>query len=93
MTAPGQKPMTAEEFLVWDEARPKKHWELFDGVPRLQRPQNLGHSRTAWNIASLLNGARTPSGAKPFAGIRGLAVKAGPHTVFEPDVSVFLPHG
>ena len=26
--------MTAEEFAVWAEARPEKHWELFDGSNR-----------------------------------------------------------
>jgi hypothetical protein len=35
MTALAQKLMTAEEFAVWAEKRPEKHWELFDGVPQM----------------------------------------------------------
>ncbi len=92
MTALAHKPMTAEEFAVWAEARPEKHWELFDGVPQIQPPQNLGHGRTAQNIASLLYGAPVPEGRKLFAAMRGLLVKAGPHTAFEPDVVAFSGH-
>ncbi len=91
-TVLAQKLMTAEEFAVWAEARPEKHWELFEGVPKLQPPQNLGHGRTVQNIALLLYGAPQPAGRKLFAATRGLLVKAGPHTAFEPDVVAFSGH-
>ena len=43
--------MTAEEFAVWAEARPEKHWELFDGEPILQQSQNWGHARHILSLA------------------------------------------
>jgi Uma2 family endonuclease len=92
MPALAQKLMTAEEFAVWAEACPEKHWELFEGVPQIQPPQNFGHGRTVQNIASLLYGAPLPEGRKLFAATRGLLVKAGPHTAFEPDVVAFSGH-
>jgi hypothetical protein len=44
MAALAQKLMTAEEFAVWAEKRPEKHWELFDGVPRMRLSQSWGHA-------------------------------------------------
>ena len=81
--------MTAEEFAVWAEARPEKHWELFDGEPVLQQSQNWGHARHIRNLARLFEDEIAASGLDLFAGTQGLVVKAGPHTAFEPDVVVF----
>ena len=82
--------MTAEEFAVWAEARPEKHWELFDGEPILQQSQNWGHARHI--RSSLRDYSRTAIAAGRlglFVGTQGLVVKVGPHTAFEPDVVVF----
>ena len=48
--------MTAEEFAVWAEARPEKHWELFDGEPILQQSQNWGHARHILSLRGVLPG-------------------------------------
>ena len=81
--------MTAEEFAVWAEARPEKHWELFDGEPVLQQSQNWGHARHIRNLARLFEDTIAASRLGLFVGAQGLVVKAGPHTAFEPDVVVF----
>jgi Uma2 family endonuclease len=89
MTALAQKLMTAEEFVVWAEKRPEKHWELFDGVPQLQQSQNWGHARHVLTLFRLLDDAIKVSGLKLFIGTQGIVVKAGPNAAFEPDVVVF----
>jgi Uma2 family endonuclease len=89
MTAVVEKLMTAEEFAIWSEARPEKHWELFDGVPQLQQSQNWGHARHLRIIERLLEDAIAASGLGLYVGGQGLVVKAGPHIVFEPDIVVF----
>lgn len=88
-TALAQKSMTAEEFAVWAEARPEKHWELFDGVPTLQPPQNLGHARQVMQLCTLLDAAIASAQPPLLFGARGLLVKAGPGAAFEPDIVVF----
>ena len=81
--------MTAEEFAVWAEARPEKHWELFDGEPVLQQSQNWGHARHILSLAVSFREAIAAQKLDLFVGTQGLVVKAGPHTAFEPDVVVF----
>jgi len=54
MPALAQKSMTAEEFVAWAEARPEKHWELFEGEPQIQQSQNWGHARHVQNVSRLL---------------------------------------
>lgn len=81
--------MTAEEFAVWAEKRPEKHWELFDGVPQMQQAQSWGHARHVYRIARVVEDAIQASGLALSFGIEGIVVKAGPNTAFEPDVVVF----
>ncbi len=81
--------MTAEEFAVWAEACPEKHWELFDGEPVLQQSQNWGHARHIRTLARLFEDDISASRLDLFVGTQGLVVKVGPHTAFEPDVVVF----
>ncbi|MGB7914423.1 MAG: Uma2 family endonuclease [Rhodomicrobium sp.] len=81
--------MTAEEFAVWAEARPEKHWELFDGEPILQQSQNWGHARHIRKLARLFEDGIAAGRLGLFVGTQGLVVKVGPHTAFEPDVVVF----
>jgi Uma2 family endonuclease len=81
--------MTAEEFAVWAEARPEKHWELFDGEPVLQQSQNWGHAQHIMSLAMAFREEIAAARLTLFVGTRGLVVKAGPHTAFEPDVVVF----
>jgi Uma2 family endonuclease len=81
--------MTAEEFTVWAEARPEKHWELFDGEPILQQSQNWGHAQHIISLAMAFQEEIAAARLALFVGTRGLVVKAGPHTAFEPDVVVF----
>jgi Uma2 family endonuclease len=89
MTALAQKSMTAEEFAVWAEKRPEKHWELFDGVPQLQQSQNWGHARHIRVIERMIEDAIAAAGLNLLVGGQGLIVKAGPRTAFEPDIVVF----
>jgi len=81
--------MTAEEFAVWAETSPEKHWELFDGEPILQQSQNWGHARHIRKLARLFEDAIAASRLDLFVGTQGLVVKVGPQTAFEPDVVVF----
>jgi Uma2 family endonuclease len=81
--------MTAEEFVVWAEKHPEKHWELFDGAAQLQQPQNWGHAQHVLALSRLLDDAIKASGLNLFIGTRGIMVKAGPNRAFEPDVVVF----
>jgi Uma2 family endonuclease len=89
MTALAQKLMTAEEFAVWAEKRPEKHWELFDGVPQMQQSQSWGHADLKGRIYVAL--LRAVAEARPdySVGVDGIVVKAGPSTAFQPDVVVF----
>ena len=89
MRALARNQMTAEEFAVWAEARPEKHWELFDGEPVLQQSQNWGHARHVLSLAMAFREAIAALRLDFFVGTQGLVVKAGPHTAFEPDVVVF----
>ena len=89
MRALARSLMTAEEFAVWAEARPEKHWELFDGEPVLQQSQNWGHARHIRNLARLFEDGIAANSLDLFVGTQGLVVKAGPHTAIEPDVVVF----
>ncbi len=89
MTALAQKRMTAEEFAVWAEKRPEKHWELFDGVPQMQQAQTWGHQQVIGRIARLIADAISAAGAGLLVGTQGLVVKAGPGLAFEPDIVVF----
>jgi Uma2 family endonuclease len=88
-TAVAHQSMTAEEFAVWAEARPERHWELFEGVPQVQQPQNWGHARHILRVIRALEKAIALSGQRLFIGSQGLIVKAGPRAAFEPDVVVF----
>lgn len=89
MTALAQKSMTVEEFLVWAETRPEKHWELFDGAPQMQQSQTWGHQEAVMALYRLFYAAIRDANLPLFVGTQGIAVKAGPHTAFEPDVVVF----
>lgn len=89
MRALARSLMTAEEFAVWAEARPEKHWELFDGEPILQQSQNWGHARHVRKLARFFEDGIATRRLDLFVGTQGLVVKAGPHTAFEPDVVVF----
>ena len=89
MTALAQKLMTAEEFLVWAGTRPEKHWELFDGAPQMQQSQTWGHQEAVMALYRLFYTAIREGNLPLFVGTQGVAVKAGPHTAFEPDAVVF----
>ncbi len=89
MPALAQKLMTAEEFAIWAEARPGKHWELFDGKPRMQQSQTWGHQEAVMALYRLLYAAIRDGKLDLFVGSQGLVVKSGPRTAFEPDVVVF----
>lgn len=81
--------MTAEEFLAWAEARPEKHWELFDGVAQMQQSQTWGHQEVVMALYRLFYAAIREASLPLFVGTQGMAVKAGAQTAFEPDVVVF----
>ena len=81
--------MTAEEFAVWAQARPEKHWELFDGEPVLQQSQNWGHARHIRTLVRMVEDDIAARRLALFVGTQGLVVKAAAHTAFEPDVVVF----
>jgi Uma2 family endonuclease len=89
MTALAQKLMTAEEFAAWAEARPEKHWELFDGVPQMQQSQTWGHQEVVMALYRLFYSAIRDANLPLFVGTQGVAVKADDRTAFEPDVVVF----
>ena len=89
MTALAQKLMTVEEFLGWAETRPEKHWELFDGAPQMQQSQTWGQQEAVMALYRLFYAAIREANLPLFVGTQGMAVKAGPHTAFEPDVVVF----
>ncbi len=89
MTALAQKLMTAEEFLVWADTRPEKHWELFDGAPQMQQSQTWGHQEVVMALYRLFYAAIREANMPLFVGTQGMAIKAGAHTAFEPDVVVF----
>lgn len=88
-TALAQKSMSVEEFAVWAEAQPEKHWELFEGIPELQQSQNWGHARHIRRIDRLVEDEIAAKGLPLFVGGQGLVVKASPNTAFEPDILIF----
>ncbi len=89
MTALAHKLMTAEEFAVWAEMRPEKHWELFDGVPQMQQAQSWGHQEVILALYRSIYSAIKDANLDLSVGSQGLVVKAGPRTAFEPDIVVF----
>jgi len=89
MTALAQKPMTPEEFVAWAEARPEKHWELFEGVPQVQQAQSWGHQSVILALYRSIYEAIKRANLDLRVGSQGLVVKAGPRTAFEPDIVVF----
>ncbi len=89
MTALAQKLMTTEDFAVWAEKRPEKHWELFDGVPHMQQSQSWGHADAKGRIYVALLRAVAEAQLDYSAGVDGILVKAGPNAAFQPDVVVF----
>ncbi len=89
MTALAQKLMTAEEFAVWAEKRPEKHWELFDGVPQMQQAQSWGHADVKGRIYVALLHAVAEAGLDYSVGVDGIVVKVSPSNAFQPDVVVF----
>ncbi len=88
-TALAQKSMTAEEFAVWAEKRPEKHWELFDGGPKCSNRRIMGTPVIFTGSHGSLDDAIAESGLPLSFGIEGIVVKAGPRSAFEPDVVVF----
>jgi Uma2 family endonuclease len=89
MTALAQQLMTVEEFAVWAEKRPEKHWELFDGIPQMQQSQSWGHADVKGRIYLALLRGVAEAGLDYSVGVDGVVVKVGPATVFQPDVVVF----
>ncbi len=89
MTALAQKLMTAEEFVAWAEARPEKHWELFNGVAVMQQSQSWGHAKAKGRIYVALLNAVSDADLPLSVGIDGIVVKTSSTTAFEPDVVVF----
>ncbi len=87
-TALAQKSMTAEEFAVWAEVRPEKHWELFRGIPELQQSQAWGHTDAKGRIYAGLLSAIT-EGRLDYSLIDGVLVKTDAASAFQPDVAVF----
>jgi Uma2 family endonuclease len=88
-TALAQKSMTAEEFAVWAEARPEKHWELFQGVAEMQQSQTWGHQQVIGALYRLFYASIREKHLDLYVGSQGLVVEADPKTAFEPDVVVF----
>jgi Uma2 family endonuclease len=89
MTALAQKLMTVEEFAVWAEMHPEKHWELFDGVPQMQQSQSWGRADTKGHIYVALLRAVAEAQLNHSVGGDGVVVKVGHGTAFQPDVVVF----
>ncbi len=84
MTAPAQKKMTVDEFLVWAEGQPGR-WELYNGVPYLMAPERTRHGKVKFAVqAALLRGisrAKLPCHMLPD-GATVRVVRDGTH---EPD--------
>jgi Uma2 family endonuclease len=89
MTALAQNLMTAEDFAAWATQRPEKHWELVDGVPHMQQSQSWGHADVKGRIYMAILRGVAEAGLNYSVGVDGVVVKAGPATVFQPDVVVF----
>jgi Uma2 family endonuclease len=88
MTAVPQH-LTVEEFVAWSQPRPERHWELLDGVPRVQQSQTSGHARHVRKLTRLTEDAIADAGLELSIGNQGLVVKVGPSLAFEPDIVVF----
>ena len=78
MTALAQKRMTAEEFAVWAEMHPEKHWELFDGVPQMQQAESWGHTDVKGRIYAALLRAVAEARLDYSAGIDGVQARQAP---------------
>jgi Uma2 family endonuclease len=72
MAEPARKPMTADEFLDWDDGTDTRH-ELVDGLVLAMAPTTDAHGTIAVNAALEINGrldGRPPCRAIAEAGIR-----------------------
>ena len=78
---------TAETFVAWSEAQPKRH-ELLDGMVFAMSSEQAGHARLKFAIqtqfAGQISSKKMPCEVFPD----GMAVRIDKDTVFEPDALV-----
>ena len=79
--------MTADEFLLWAEAK-EGRWEPHDGAPVMMSPELLRHNRMKFRAAMALQETVSTAGLPCEVFTDGVAIKIDARTSFEPDASV-----
>lgn len=80
--------MTSDEFLVWAEQQPEKHYELFRGEVFKMSAEKADHARAKRRAANLLEAGIKRAGAACEAFVDGLSVMINETTTYEPDALV-----
>src|SRR2546430_10611981 len=84
MTALPQARMTVDEYLAWAEGQPGRY-ELCDGTVYAMSPEGAGHAEVKGAVYRALL-AGVCGGRLPLFGLaRGMTVRGGAATAFEPD--------
>jgi Uma2 family endonuclease len=88
MSTPAQRKMTVDEFLAWAEIQDGR-WELYNGVPYLMAPEQVGHGKVKFAVqAALFHGIRR-AGLPCHMQPDGATVRISPHVAHEPDALVY----
>jgi len=88
MSTPAQRKMTVDEFLVWAEGQ-EGRWELYNGVPYLMAPEQVGHGKVKFAVqAALVQGIRK-AGLTCHMQPDGATVRVSRHVAHEPDALVY----
>lgn len=80
--------MTVDQFLLWAEAQ-EGHWELYDGVPYLMSPEQVGHAEIKFAVQTALKAGIRAAGLSCRMLPDGATVRVSETTAHEPDALVY----
>ena len=88
MSSFAKRRMSVDEFLVWAETQ-EGRWELYNGVPYLMSPEQVGHAEVKFAVqAALLRGIRQ-AGLACHMLPDGATVRVSDIAAHEPDALVY----
>ena len=88
MSTPAQRKMTVDEFLTWVEGQDGR-WELYNGVPYLMAPEQVGHGKVKFAVQVALARGIRQAGLTCHMQPDGATVRVSQHVAHEPDALVY----
>jgi Uma2 family endonuclease len=80
--------MTVDEFLMWAEGQDGR-WELYNGVPYLMAPEQVGHGQVKFAVQTALVQGIRKAGLTCHMLPDGATVRISRFTAHEPDALVY----